>query len=79
MFSRKISKEDIVHVIRTGEIIIHYADDFPFPSNLILGFVGKRPVHVVVALAGPANRCIVITAYEPDERIWEKDFKRRRR
>ena len=33
----------------SGEVISEYPDDVPFPSCLILGFVGTRPIHVVTA------------------------------
>ena len=43
-------KSDVRHVLQTGEVIEEYPDDTPFPSYLILGFVGDRPFHVVVAV-----------------------------
>jgi hypothetical protein len=48
----------------------------PYPSTLVLGWVGDRPVHVVAASA-PAER-IVITVYEPDLARWEPGFKKRK-
>ncbi|MCL4512072.1 MAG: DUF4258 domain-containing protein [Bacteroidetes bacterium] len=78
MFSRRIGKEDVLQIIKTGEVIISYPDDTPFPSSLVLGFVGDRPIHVVIATVELTGRCVVVTAYEPDESIWEKDFRRRK-
>jgi len=79
MFERRISKDDVRHVLETGEVIINYPDDKPYPSRLILGWRGSRPLHIVAA-DNPADReIIIITAYEPDPQQWEATFKRRKR
>ena len=78
MFERKISRDDVVHVIETGEVIRRYDDDKPFPSQLLLGWVGKRPLHVVAAITITPEGTIIITAYEPDADIWESDFKNKK-
>jgi len=49
MFERGISEEDVQHVLENGEIIKEYPDDAPFPSRLMFGWRGKRPLHVVAA------------------------------
>ncbi|HEC98793.1 MAG TPA: DUF4258 domain-containing protein [Proteobacteria bacterium] len=49
MFQRKISYEDVLSVLRTGEVIEVYPADVPYPSRLILGWCGARPLHAVVA------------------------------
>ncbi|MDZ7720010.1 MAG: DUF4258 domain-containing protein [Balneolaceae bacterium] len=49
MFARTIKKPDVEIVIDTGEEIETYPDDRPLPSKLLLGFVGERPIHIVVA------------------------------
>jgi hypothetical protein len=43
------SEEEVRIVIKTGETIEDYPADFPYPSRLVLGWHGLRPVHVVVA------------------------------
>jgi hypothetical protein len=78
MFRRRISDEDVRHVLRTGDVIDEYPEDMPFPSRLVLGFVGTRPLHVVVADDALARKRFVITAYEPDLKRWEPSFRRRR-
>jgi hypothetical protein len=45
----------------------------------VLGWDGRRPIHVVVADNADDDENIVITAYEPDAAEWETDFKRRKR
>ena len=49
MYERRISEEDVRHVLATGEVIKEYPEDTPYPSRLILGWCGDRPIHVVIA------------------------------
>ena len=79
MFERQFSVEDVEAVIGSGETIEDYINDVPYPSRLILGWIGARPVHVVVAHNLRENELIVITVYEPDPELWEADFRRRRK
>ena len=65
-------------VLLDGEIIENYPDDFPFPSALILGWIGGRPLHVVVALNEDARMVAIITVYEPSTEYFEPDFKTRK-
>ena len=79
MFERQIAEEEVARVLAAGVVIEDYPTDYPYPSRLILGWCGKRPVHVVVAENKADGEFIVVTAYEPDEEEWQPDFKRRRR
>ncbi|MBO9362919.1 MAG: DUF4258 domain-containing protein [Thermoflexus sp.] len=63
--------------LKTGETIATYPDDEPYPSRLILGWVGGRPLHVVVADDPVRNVLIVITGCEPDSPLWDSHFQRR--
>ncbi|PJF26427.1 MAG: hypothetical protein CUN53_07885 [Phototrophicales bacterium] len=74
MFERNISLDDVREVVAHGEVIRVYPADKPFPSRLILGWTGKRPIHVVAADNDEQN-IIIITVYEPDPDLWETDFK----
>lgn len=74
MVERSISDEVVREVIKLGEVIKEYPDDKPYPSRLLLKIVNKRPIHVV-ASKDDAGRCIAITVYEPDTKIWKEDFK----
>lgn len=78
MFERRIGVEDVLHVVATGETIEEYPSDTPFPSRLILGWIGTRPLHVVAARDPTSDDRIIITAYEPDQEIWESGFRRRK-
>ena len=65
-------------MLTTGETIEDYPDDTPFPSRLVLGWVGSRPLHVVAADNPEEENTIVITVYEPEPDQWEVGFRRRR-
>jgi hypothetical protein len=77
MFARGIQVSHIKAIIEFGEIVADYPDDLPYPSYLILGWVGNQPMHVVVAIDRKVKRCYVVTAYLPDPVLWSLDFKTR--
>lgn len=79
MFERDISPDQVEQVIADGETIASYPDDRPYPSHLILGFVGGLPLHVVLGYDGASASCHIITVYRPDRNYWNDDFKTRRR
>jgi hypothetical protein len=78
MFHRGISPGAVEHIIREGKVVASYPDDTPFPSVLLLGFDGGRPVHIVVAQDTGTLLCYVVTVYHPDPNVWSGDFKTRR-
>ena len=78
MFKRGVSDSDVRNIVFSGEEIEGYPDDKPYPSRLIRGFVGNRPLHVVTAENIADNEIIIITVYEPDPVLWTTDFKRRK-
>jgi hypothetical protein len=49
MFQRRISKNDVRHVLKTDETIEGYPHDTPYPSRLMLGWRQAHPLHVVAA------------------------------
>jgi hypothetical protein len=79
MFQRSVIAADVRRVLETGETIETYPGDTPFPSKLVLGWIGARPLHIVSADDPRAEETIVITVYEPDLNEWEPGFKRRKR
>ena len=79
MFERNIDEKDILSIIKQGEIIENYPDDKPYPSFLISGNIGGKPLHVVTALDGKAKTCYVVTVYYPDPELWEPGLKKRRK
>ena len=79
MFQRGITQEDVRHALSTGEVIDGYPDDTPYPSRLVLGWCGARPLHVVIADNMETKETIVVTVYEPQLDQWEADFRKRRK
>jgi hypothetical protein len=77
MFQRRISDQEVRHVIEMGDTIETYPEDNPYPSRLVLGWCGSRPLHVVVADNAMDQETIVITVYEPNRDQWEEGFRRR--
>ena len=74
---RGISIDNIKHAIQSGEIIMQYEDDKPFPSCLVLGSTEQhKTIHIVASIDN--DYLYIITAYYPNENEWEADFKTRR-
>jgi len=78
MFERGLTKSEVMVAIQSGEVIMDYPDDQPYPSQLRLGWVHQKAVHVVVSRDPDIGKCYVITAYHPSLNIWHDDFKTRR-
>lgn len=78
MFQRRITEEEVTTVVDSGEVIETYPEDKPFPSRLMLGWSGARPLHVVAADDVEGEETIIITVYQPDPDEWEPEFRRRR-
>lgn len=78
MFERKVSVRNVLQALQSGEAIEDYSSEMPEPSRLILGFQGKRPLHVVISEHLEENVTTIITVYQPDSNKWDKNFKRRR-
>jgi len=77
MFERGISEQDIREILSTGETIARYLDDRPYPSQLLLGWIDNKPMHVLTAETDN-DEIIIVTAYHPELALWEDNFKRRR-
>ncbi len=79
MFQRKISHNDVEHLLKVGEIIERYDDDYPLPSLLLNGITeNNRPLHLVVGINREEKRLIIITVYEPNPLKWIDNFSRRK-
>lgn len=77
LLQRNISLNDVISALTNGEIIEQYTDDYPYPSCLVLGITLKNKyIHVV---CGASDKELwIITAYYPDNKEWENDFKTRK-
>lgn len=78
MFQRRISEQDVRQALDKAQIVEEYPDEEPYPCKLVLGWIGSRPLHVVLADNKPDQETIIITVYEPEVAQWEPDFKRRK-
>ena len=78
MFQRRITETEIRELIVCGVKIEDYPDDTPYPSSLVSGIANDRPLHVVLAYNKVDREAIVITAYEPDPKMWTDTFTRRK-
>jgi hypothetical protein len=65
---RRISEQEVVEVLLSGDIIEEYPEDKYGPSCLILGKTKTgRPLHVQCSLPPTVW---TITLYEPDSQEW---------
>ncbi len=78
MAQRGISPGDIRQSLEQCMVVEDYPDDNPYPSCLVLGWIGKRPLHIVIAEIIESRETIVITVYEPDSNKWMPGFMRRK-
>ena len=78
MFQRRINEKAVRHVLATGEVIEEYPNETPYPSRLVLGWCGPRPIHIAAADNIDAGETIVFTVYEPSLDKWDSNFRRRK-
>jgi len=75
MFQRDIHENGVEKVLKDGNIIEQYDDDFPFPSFLINGINTEGvPLHVVAAINRDELKLVIITVYKPDPLKWKNEF-----
>ena len=73
---RMITTQDVRQVIEHGEIIENYLDDARGQSCLMFDLPDGRAVHVVCA---PKEEYLaIITAYLPNDKEWEDNYKKRK-
>lgn len=78
MFQRGISPDVIERIAKEGSVIATYPDDKPYPSKLILGFEGDRPIHIVIAVEPETREHVIVTVYQPDSALWNETYSSRR-
>jgi hypothetical protein len=62
-----------------GEIIERYPNDEPYPSCLVLGWLPSGdPLHVVCSRGNVEPALRIVTLYEPEDALWESDYKTRK-
>ena len=76
MFERRIRETDPARALESIETVEDYPHDEPYPSRLVLGWSGGRPLHLVIAHNTVENELLVITVYKPIPYKWGPGFKR---
>lgn len=77
LIKRNILRNDVKQVLLTGKIIEEYPTDYPYPSCLILGIISSSVSLYVVCGIGE-GRLWIITAYRPDESMWDASYTKRK-
>jgi hypothetical protein len=78
ILERAFSVDEVQSAAGSATVVEQYPDDTLYPSRLVLGWAGSRPLHLVLAGPTPAGDTVVVTLYEPDPTEWEAGFTRRR-
>ena len=74
-----LKKNDVERALKKCIIIEDYAmEGRPFPGWLVLGHIGRKPVHAVIAIDKDNDRIFVITVYKPLAERWEDGWKKRK-
>lgn len=75
---RALRVEDVINAIEHGQIIEDYPGDDRGESSLMLGpDCLAEPIHVVCAVR--EDYLAILTAYRPEEDVWTKDFRKRKK
>jgi len=70
---------DALAGIATAFAVEDYPDRHRGPSVLTLQQdANGRPVHVVWAITADRSTAVLVTAYRPDPKLWDSDFKQRK-
>ncbi len=76
---RGITIAEMEQALLNGEIIERYPDAQPYPACLVLGWLSSGdPLHIVCSRGNREPALRIITLYEPDDRLWESDYKTRK-
>lgn len=76
---RGITIVELEQTLLTGEIIERYPDAQPYPSCLVLGYLASGdPLHVVCSRGDVEPALRIVTVYEPEDALWESDYKTRK-
>jgi len=74
---RNIEYDDVLYVIKNGEMIEEYPTAYPYPCALFFKYItNNKPLHVLAGTEG--SSLWLITAYNPSFDKWESDYKTRK-
>ncbi len=76
---RGITIAEMERALLNGAIIERYPDAQPYPACLVLGWLSSGdPLHIVCSRGNVEPALRIVTLYEPDDRLWESDYKTRK-
>ncbi len=76
---RGIALSEIEQALQNGEIIERQPAAQPYPSCLVLGWLASGdPLHIVCSRGKIEPALRIVTVYEPEEALWESDYKTRK-
>ena len=76
---RGITIAEIERALLNGEIIEQYPSSEPYPSCLVLGWLTSGdPLHIVCSRGAVEPALRIVTVYEPEDALWERDYKTRK-
>ncbi|MBI4551633.1 MAG: DUF4258 domain-containing protein [Candidatus Latescibacteria bacterium] len=67
-----LTVDDLEEVVKSVELLEDYPDDPRGHSCLVLGYIDRRPVHVVCGLT-KQDKLILITVYRPTMPKWKDE------
>jgi hypothetical protein len=76
---RGVTITEIERALLNGEIIEQYPSSEPYPSCLVLGWLTSGdPLHVVCSRGTVELALRIVTVYEPEDALWERDYRTRK-
>ncbi|MFW0860436.1 MAG: DUF4258 domain-containing protein [Dehalococcoidia bacterium] len=76
---RGVAIAELEQALLNGEIIERYPDDKPYPSCLVLGWLASGdPLHIVCSRGNIEPALRIVTLYEPEDDLWQSDYKTRK-
>ena len=75
---RHIARNDILGAVGNYEIIESYPSDKYLPSYLVLAEFAGASFHILFAADVEDGNVRIVTAYRPDPKEWQSNFRTRR-
>ncbi len=75
MGQRKVSDQDLKHVISTGDVIEQYIHARPLPKALFMAHIKNEPLYASCAFDG--NYAYIVTVHWYDPNLWIDPWTRR--
>lgn len=76
MGQRKVSDQDMKHVVVSGDVVEQYPNSLPFPKFLFMALVRKEPLYISCAFDGTYAHIVTVHWYDPE--VWSDPWTRRK-